>query len=155
MIEIRPSTSQDFPHILALLRQLWPGRELEVEAVRTVFLEALSSDSCLYLSACDETRVVGFASLQILTSLRTAGRFGHLDELVVDEAFRGRGIGGRLLEALTSAARSRGCIRIEFNSGLQRTDTHRFYESRGFERRAFHFFGPPLVEPQQFHVKDI
>ena len=59
MIEIRPSTSQDFPHILALLRQLWPGREREVEAVGTVFLEALSSDSCLHLSACYETRVVG------------------------------------------------------------------------------------------------
>lgn len=99
----------------------------------------------MYFSACDEARVVGFASLQILTSLRTAGPFGDLDELVVDEALRGRGIGGRLLDAVTAAAQVRHCVRIECNSGIQRADTHRFYESRGFERRALHFFGPQLV----------
>ena len=111
MIEIRRSVSEDFPHILALLRQLWPGRELEAEAVRAVFLEALSSQAFVYVSACHEARVVGFASLQILRSLRTAGCFGHLDELVVEKELRGRGIGGHLLDAVTAAARQRDCIR--------------------------------------------
>lgn len=145
MIEIRQSVREDFPEILNLLRQLWPGRELDVERVRTVFLTALHSDATQYFSACLGARVIGFASLQIHTSLRTAGPFGHLDELVVDEAFRGRGIGGRLLDIVSAAAQARTCVRIEFNSGMQRADTHQFYESRGFERRAFHFFGPPLA----------
>ncbi|MEQ1911574.1 MAG: GNAT family N-acetyltransferase [Vicinamibacterales bacterium] len=147
MIEVRRSHREDFPQILDLLRELWPGRELDEEAVRLVFLEALSSDSYVYFSACDQARVVGFASLHILKSLRTAGPFGHLDELIVAAAVRGRGIGGRLLDAATVAAQARNCLRVEFNSGIQRADTHRFYESRGFERRAFHFFGPPLAKP--------
>lgn len=144
MIEVRRSSTDDFPQILALLRQLWPGRELNARAVSAVFAAGLSSDAHVYLSACDGPRVIGFASLQILTSLRTAGPFAHLDEFVVDESLRGRGIGGQLLDAVRRAALSRDCVRVEFNSGLQRVDTHRFYESRGFARRAFHFFGPDL-----------
>ncbi len=146
MIEIRPSSPDDFGDVLGLLEQLWPGRRLDVEGVRHVYMAAISSDSHLYLSACQEGRVVGFASLSILASLRTAGRFGHVDELVVDSALRGCGIGGRLLDAVQAEARMRGCSRLELNSGIQRTASHKFYEVRGFERRAFHFFGPPLTE---------
>ncbi len=144
MIEVRRSCTDDFPQILALLRQLWPGRELNARAVSAVFAAGLYSDAHVYLSACDGPRVIGFASLQILTSLRTAGRFAHLDEFVVDESFRGCGIGAQLLDAVTGVALASNCVRVEFNSGLQRAETHRFYESRGFERRAFHFFGPDL-----------
>jgi GNAT superfamily N-acetyltransferase len=67
---------------------------------------------------------------------------GDIDELVVDQNHRSRGIGGLLLQQLISIARSKGCRRIELDSALRREEAHRFYERHGFKNRAFLFSKP-------------
>lgn len=121
---------------MVLLKQLWPDRDLNARALRQVFTRALVADSQVYLSACAFARVVGFASLTLKNNLWQAGALAHIDELVVDVGYRGRGIGTRLLNSMCLEARERGCKRIELDSGLHRAQAHAFYEAYGFERRA-------------------
>jgi hypothetical protein len=52
-IHIRPTRESDFPAVLRLLEQLWVGRSLDEQAVRSVFQEALISDRHIYLSSVD------------------------------------------------------------------------------------------------------
>jgi GNAT superfamily N-acetyltransferase len=136
---LRQPIASDFDEVFPLLQQLWPNRELDSARLRDVFLEALSSPAEAYLIAETDGRVVGFGSLAITNSLWTAGRLAFLNELVVDQAHRGRGVGTVLLEALSELARRRGCNRIELASSPRRTAAHRFYEERGYQNRGYVF----------------
>lgn len=139
VIHIRPCRGEDFESVLALLKQLWPDKNLDARALRSVFDEALASDTQTYLCAVEGENILGFGSLRVRNNLWQAGCLGQVDELVVDAGHRGQGIGTQLLDALTALARLKGCIRIELDSAFHRTQAHRFYESRGFEKRAVLF----------------
>jgi GNAT superfamily N-acetyltransferase len=67
------------------------------------------------------------------------GRVLYVDDLVTDEARRGRGHGGRLLDWLLEEARRRDCAELHLDSGVQRFAAHRVYHSRRLEIRSLHF----------------
>jgi GNAT superfamily N-acetyltransferase len=138
-IRIRPSRPQDFDDILVLLGQLWPGKQLNPQALREVYERGLTSQAQVYLSAVERERVIGFCSLTIKNNLWQEGNLGHVDELVVEEAHRGGGIGNMLLDRITLAAREAGCKRLELDSAFHRKPAHEFYEKKGFANRAYLF----------------
>ena len=142
MIEIRPCTTEDFAAVLTLLRQLWPTKPLDSESLRRIYDRALCSNQQVYLCAVGEGRVAGFGSLTVKSNLWNEGFVGFVDEMIVDQTHRGRGIGTQILDKLISWARDRGCIRIELDSAFHRKDAHAFYERRGFQSRAYLFSKP-------------
>jgi GNAT superfamily N-acetyltransferase len=137
MIQIRACQAEDFEGVVALLRQLWPGKPLELDSLRSVYDRALTSDRQVYLCAVLDQQVVGFGSLTIKSNLWNEAFVGYVDEMVVDKAQRGRGVGTQILDHLISWARERGCNRIELDSAFHRKDAHAFYERRGFQSRAY------------------
>jgi glucosamine-phosphate N-acetyltransferase len=139
VLNIRPCSMDDFDAVARLLRQLWPERHLDVDSLRTVFGQAITSDPQVFLCVVSGQGVIGFASLSVRNSLWQEGKLGHVDELVVDAEHRNRGVGTRLLEHLVALARQRGCRRMELDSAFHRKDSHQFYERHGFENGAFHF----------------
>jgi GNAT superfamily N-acetyltransferase len=54
--------------------------------------------------------------------------------LVVDAARRSQRIGERLMQVAEQLAREIGSTTVSLYSGLQRTDTHRFYERLGYTK---------------------
>lgn len=139
MPEIRPCRAEDFDAVVQLLRQLWPDKQLDLAKLRAVFDRAITADTQVYLCATIGANVVAFGSLTLKNNLWHEGNLGHIDELVVDSGFRGKGIGTRLLAYLEITARRRGCRRIELDSATQRTRAHDFYEQQGFVSRALLF----------------
>ena len=136
-VQIRACQPADSDGIVALLGQLWPGRPFDMEALRRVYDRALASDRQFYFCAVCDQQVVGFGTLDIKSNLWNEGVVGFVDELVVDAAHRGRGIGSRMLDRLSIEARERGCRRLELDSAFHRQEAHAFYEQRGFASRAF------------------
>ena len=137
MIQIRQCKPEDFDSVVALLKQLWPGKQLDPVALRRVYDRTLASDRQIYLCAESGREVVGFGSLTIKSNLWNEAFVGFVDELVVDGAHQGRGIGTQLLDQLISWASERGCNRIELDSAFHRKEAHAFYERHGFQSRAF------------------
>ena len=86
----------------------------------------------VWLIDADAT-AVGYLVLTIGYSLEFHGRFGLLDEISVDEAWRGKGIGSQALEFAAEWCRSRGlrALRLEVSHG--NTHALRLYERTGFE----------------------
>ena len=137
MIQIQKCSADDFEGVVALLRQLWPGKPLELDTLRSTFDSSLASDRQVYICAVSGRQVVGFGSLTTKSNLWSAGSVGYVDEMVIDGAHQGRGIGTQILDHLVSWARDRGCTRVELDSAFERKNAHAFYERRGFQSRAY------------------
>jgi GNAT superfamily N-acetyltransferase len=140
MIEIRKCRAEDFDGIVPLLRQLWPDKPLDLSSLRRVFDRSLASDQQIYFCAVCDRQTIGFGSLTINSKLLWSETLvGYVSDMVVDEAYQGRGIGTQILDHLVSWAREQGCRRIELNSSFHRKDAHTFYEHRGFKSGAFFY----------------
>jgi len=83
--------------------------------------------------------IIGFCSLTIKNNLWQAGNLGHIDELIVDDNYRGKGVGSKLMDEITRIAKENQCKRIELDSAFHRKEAHRFYENEGYENRAYLF----------------
>jgi len=146
MEKIRFCTEADFGAILGLLGELWPERHIDVAALHAVYSRALALETQFYLCAEEEGEVAGFCSLTLKNNLWQAGYLAHIDELVVTEQRRRKGLGRALLAAAIALAAEKACARIELDSGFHRQDAHRFYMSQGFENRAY-LFSKSLRQP--------
>lgn len=67
------------------------------------------------------------------------GKFMEIEDLVVDENTRGRGLATILMEWLEKEAAALGCKKVCLFSGNTRTAAHHFYDHHGFARDALHF----------------
>lgn len=137
--DIRECTSADFEQIFCLLQQLWPDKQLRQERLKAVYEAGLASDYQYYLCAVEHGCVKGFGSMTLKNNLWSGGLLAHVDELVVDHASRGRGVGSALLQTMIARALEQRCTRVELDSAFHRKGAHRFYESQGFENRAYLF----------------
>jgi GNAT superfamily N-acetyltransferase len=139
MIAVRPAVGADFPHVLRLLRQLWPDKPMDPAALEAVFNRAVATPNRYYFLAAEGENAVGLISMTIKDNLWQEGLLAWLDELVVDADHRRLGIGTRLIEHVISLAREKGCRRIELDSAFHRRQAHVFYDRLGFGSRALLF----------------
>jgi glucosamine-phosphate N-acetyltransferase len=138
-MNIRKGTVDDFEQVFALLPQLWPNAKLNKKKIRLVFSRSVNSEHQQYLCAIERKVIVGFCSLSIRNSLWQQGFIAHIDEIIVDQAHRGQGIGTQLMTKALKIAAKTGCARVELDSAFYRKQTHVFYDQLGFENRAYLF----------------
>jgi len=132
---IRPATPADCAEILRLIRELAIYEKLEHMAAGTE--EKLRE--CLFgprpaaetLIAERAGRAVGFALFFTSFSTFLCKPGIYLEDLFVEPAHRGAGIGKALLRRLAALARERGCGRLEWRVLDWNEPSIRFYESLG------------------------
>ncbi|MPY70700.1 MAG: GNAT family N-acetyltransferase [Alphaproteobacteria bacterium] len=81
---------------------------------------------------------VGAIGWRLLDDL-ARGRSLYVDDLVTDEAVRGRGIGAALMRHAEAAARAAGCSQLRLSSRFEREAAHRFYERIGMRKPSYVF----------------
>lgn len=146
MSELRPAvealsaaTDADAADIARLLGQL--SKTATFDATR---LAAIMSHEATELFVVREgARIVAAATL--VTFPLPSGLRGHVDDVVVDESMRGRGIARSLLVHITDLATTRGLRTLDLTSRPSRESALRLYESVGFARRDTNVlrFTPP------------
>jgi len=117
-------------------------RHFDVDLPRTVALcrTFIADGRYRVLAASDGDRIIGFGALCESHSLYAEGSFGILQEFYVLPAYRGRGVGGELLDHIVAHGRQLGWKRIElctpplpaFARSLD------FYRDNGFEITGGH-----------------
>ena len=132
----RAATREDVPLILRFIHELARYEQLEHEVVATpeVLEEWLfDKQKAEVIFAVSDGREVGFA-LYFHNSSTFLGRAGlYLEDLYVEPAYRGRGIGKALLRALARIAVARGCGRLEWWCLDWNQASIDFYRSMGAE----------------------
>lgn len=136
---IRYFEAGDFDQVFGLLKQLWSYQELDYVGMKKMLDHNLAAPDHFYIVAKDGERVVGFCSLTVKHNLWLQDFLGNVDEMVVDENYRGQGIGKKLMQRITEIATENNCKRLELESSFHRERAHAFYEELGFEKRAFLF----------------
>ena len=102
-------------------------------------LTAIAAAGQTVLVAELEAEVIGCLSTSMMTVLHRPAPVGRISMMVVDERFRGQGIGKKLVTAAEGLLASRGCQLVEVTSHVRRTDAHRFWEGKGYERTSARF----------------
>ena len=87
-------------------------------------------------------RIVGTLTL-VIFRIPTATR-AWIEDVVVDGAARGRGVGEALTLAAVKLAKERGAKTVDLTSRRSRQAAHRLYEKAGFHVRdtSVYRFGP-------------
>ena len=132
-IEITEATVVDDDLVGAMAR-LVPqlsnsGSPPDAEALEAI----VASDSSVLLIAVSERVIVGALTLvlfRIPTGLRA-----WIEDVIVDEAARGRGIGEALNQAAIERARAAGARTVDLTSRPSREAANRLYQRLGFVER--------------------
>ena len=89
----------------------------------------LSDPSSVTLVSVDNDTITGVASLHIIKKLTRT--LGFIEDVAVNENYRGKGIGKKLVEKLIGIASEKGCDKTVLNSSEKNSE---FYEKIGFEK---------------------
>lgn len=128
---LRPIRRQDVSGLTGLLGQL--GYPTDEAAVHERLDYWLDDPSSWLIGADDDGDLIGVSALHVSPMLEVSGKLGRLGALVVDERYRGRGVGQLLVTATEEQARAAGCVKMEITSSRHRTRTHEFYQLLGYE----------------------
>lgn len=132
-ISIRPATEDDAGSAIRLMAELgYPN--LSLPQFANTYQSVLRHPAMtLIVCESDDGEVVGLASISRRPQLRLAADLITIDEFVVAESQRGRGVGQALLAHIKAMARKAGVSRLELNTNRARESYHRaFYIKNGF-----------------------
>jgi ribosomal protein S18 acetylase RimI-like enzyme len=139
---IRPATVADLPEVLRLYAQpeLDNGARLPLDAAERQFARMQSYPDYTLFVAEREGRIVGTYALLIMDTLCHLGApAGVIEDVGVDPAQHGQGIGQAMMRHAIATCRDKGCYKVALSSNLSRQRAHAFYEQLGFERHGYSF----------------
>lgn len=118
-----------------LIQQLNPKMSM---ARYTSLLRAIVDQGNYFQIGCfDGDRQIGLSGIWIGTKV-WCGKYLEVDNFIVDEKYRGQGIGKKLLEWADQRAREENCEMIALDSYVVAEGAHRFYFTNGFKIEGFH-----------------
>lgn len=86
-----------------------------------------------------DKKVIGRTYLYLIKNDLHSEHYGLLEDVFVEEKFRGQGIGKKLVEMVIEKARELGCYKLIATSRFERENVHKFYEKLGFQKYGYEF----------------
>src|ERR1700681_881730 len=128
------SVTEATPEVHAALALLLPQLNPQLPVPTVERLRAIITDPAVtLLLARDGQQIVGTTTVIVYTTPFWIK--ARLDEVVVDESARGKGVGAALVDTSLDLARANGVEVVELQSGVQREAAHRLYPRMGFKLR--------------------
>lgn len=120
--------------LVAAVSALLPQLSSRVSAISHEELARVASaDATTLFVARDGGALVGMLTLAVFAI--PTGRRAWIEDVVVDEGARGRGVGEALVGAAVARARELGARTLDLTSRRDRAAAHRLYEKMGFATR--------------------
>ena len=82
---------------------------------------------------------IGRGFLYLLTNDLHQEPFGFIEDIFVEEKFRGKGYGEKITMAIIEEARKNGCYKLICTSRFSNERAHHLYEKLGFKKHGNEF----------------
>jgi N-acetylglutamate synthase-like GNAT family acetyltransferase len=136
-METREARIADAGQIAELLGQL--GYPADEDSVRRRLERLGRSEADATWVAEADGELVGLVGIHVSQVLAYDGDAAKVSEIVVDDRYRRRGIGARLMQVAEEEARRRGCVVLFLTTAERRKDAHAFYRRLGLEETGRRF----------------
>ena len=136
-VTIRDAAPADVQAIVDLLEQF--GHPISPETTRHQLALLAGTGRDRVLVAESDGVVLGVLSLHWTPLLHRDRPLGRVTALVVEEAARGQGVGGRLVAEAERVLRVAGCSAVEVTSNVRRAEAHDFYRGLGYGQPSAYF----------------
>ena len=97
-----------------------------------IFRENIINSNYFYYVAVNDDKIIGFISCHTQYLLHHCSKVAEIQELFVNETYRGKGIGRLLINQLEKELKKSDCLLIEVTAQNKRLQTHLIYENIGF-----------------------
>ncbi|MCX7858254.1 MAG: GNAT family N-acetyltransferase [Deltaproteobacteria bacterium] len=141
-LKIREANPQDIHEILSLYASINDeGETIDINEALSLFEKMKSYPYHKVFVVEKNERVLATFALTIIDYMAHGGKkVGILEDLVVEERHRRKGIGTEILKFAISECRKNGCYKLALSSNLRREKAHRFYEKNGFKLHGYSFY---------------
>lgn len=136
-LNIRQCKEEDLLEVVALMKELQEvasgGEHITIENVRRIFMKMKELPE-IYMNLVGEISgtIVGFISIIFYKTVFHKGGTALINELIITESQRGKGIGQSLIEKAKKEALKRGLDEIEVGTEKTNYSAQQFYRKCGF-----------------------
>jgi ribosomal protein S18 acetylase RimI-like enzyme len=134
--EIRIACPEDIEYLVDLLNELFsldlefePNKELQRKGLLTI-IENPELGSILV--KCFDHKIIGMVSVLYSISTALGGKAGVLEDMIINEKYRAKGIGSELLESAIRFAKENNCLRLTLLTDFNNETAIEFYKKFGF-----------------------
>ena len=135
---IENASTEDIPALIALLAILF-GIEADFQADLAKQTKGLSllinhpENGVIKVAKNQEGQVMGMVSAQLVISTAQGSPSAWVEDMVIEEAYRGRGVGKTLLDEALLWAKAKGATRAQLLVDTENTPTLGYYAHLGWE----------------------
>ena len=126
-------TTEDITKAYPLLNHLRP--HITRDEFYNIYNEASQESGYKFIALEEAGEFLGLMGYRILTDY-VHGRHLYIDDLVIEESQRGKGLGTLLLEESKRLAKEKACKRVRLCTGINSHDAKKFYEKNNWDLRA-------------------
>ncbi len=140
---IREALDCDLAAILALYAQpdFDDGAILPLEEARAIFADFARYPYYKLYIAEQYGSIVGSYAFLLMHNLGHLGTPSAIvEDVVVDAACQGAGLGQAMMVHALALARAAGCYKLVLSSNAGRKRAHAFYEKLGFKRHGYSYY---------------
>jgi GNAT superfamily N-acetyltransferase len=156
-LAVRRAVRSDGPAVARLLAQLHPAFPPDPRMTDQVVDAAVSDPHRTLLVATVDAEVVATGDVIVVPNMTHGGRpWAVVENVVVDEAWRHRGIGRALFDEIDALTRAAGCYMVQLLSLDHRHEAHAFYAAIGYApiARGFRHYLEGFEPPEAVHSRD-
>ena len=111
--------------------------EVSEDVLRQRFSEMINQNyECA--AVYDGKNIIGVCGLWYCTR-HYSGRSVEADHVIIDDAYRGQGIGNQFFDWIYKYVSAKGFETVELNTYVGNNPSHKFYYNEGFEILGYHF----------------
>lgn len=121
--------------IIPLLQKINNKTPLEILKKR---LMEMTTQNYECAGVYDGNKLIGICGIWYMTR-HYIGKSMEVDHVVIDAAYRSKGIGKKFFDWIYNYAKEKGCEASELNTYVNNPKSHKFYYNEGYNIYGFHF----------------
>ena len=134
------ATMDDFDVAFDYIEKLWTYNTYDKDVIRKVYSDVIGdANSFAFFLMDDDGGYHGFCHGTYFNTFWLSGMTCYVSSIITNEDERGQGNGIKLMDHARDLAKERGSKGLVLDSGMPRTQAHRFYEKYGFEKSCYGF----------------